>query len=370
MNIQGALQFSGLYFIIFFLSLLFDAFHTMHVKSKRIYLFITLGVFMTMSMFRADHVGNDTIHYIALYKQVAANDYTYIQNSITEKGYLLYDYIIARVFDNYQYIFIISSLFIYYAIYRFLMKYNSAPGAFICIFLGMNVFDFFLSTQRQGIAIAILLFAMEAAFEKKLIRFLLLVLVAIQFHYSSILFLFIYPLINSKIKKNNIKVIIIGITAFCMLFFNKILELLLVAFPKYRYYEGGALFDGEPRLAIILKISVYVLLLSMTYVYSNSVENRESNNPQADTQYKLFNTIALINICLFAVSSQATALARFCPILNIFPIINYSNALGRMEKKGRFISAFLTAIAFYMYGLVIVLLKTPDWVTTFPFKFA
>lgn len=369
MNIDGAIHFSGLYFFSFFISLLFDSFHKMDARKEKIYLTITLVPLMIMSMFRAENVGNDTWHYIQLYKQVQAHDFSYIQNSITEKGYLLYDYIIARCFDNYQFIFIISSLLIYISIYFFLMKYIQAPGAFMCIFIGMNMFDFFLSTQRQGIAIAILIFAFDAACEKKLIKFLILNALAFQFHYSSIVFLLMYPLINAKIKKNGLKIIIVGVTSGFLMFFNKILSLLLTLFPKYRYYEGGALFDGEPRLAVVMKISVYVLLLIMTYVFANSEENHEEHSVREDNQYKLFNMIALINICLFAISSQATALARFCPILNIYPISNYSNVLGRVDKKSRMISAIITGFAFYIYGLVIVLLKTPTWITTYPFKF-
>lgn len=369
MNIQGALQYSGLYLIIFFLSLLFNAFHTMDKRKKRNYLIISLTPLMLMSMFRAEHVGNDTWNYIELYKMVAANDFSYIQNSITEKGYLLYDYIIFRYFNHYQFIFIISSFFIYSSIYFFLMKYIQAPGAFMCIFIGMNMFDFFLSTQRQGIAIAILIYAIDAAFEKKLFKFLIFVAVAFLFHYSSIVFLFIYPLVNTRIQKQSIKVIVVAVTALLLLFFNRILSLLLIAFPKYRYYEGGALFDGEPRLAIVLKISVYMLLLIVTNMYVNMEDKNKQDCIQGSSQYKFFNTLALINICLFAVSSQATALARFCSLFNIYPISNYSNALGRVERKSRMILSILTGVAFYIYGLVIILLKTPTWITTYPFEF-
>ena len=371
MNTSGALQYSGLYFLIFMLSLLFDAFHIMAPKKKRMYLFVTLGIFMTMSMFRASNVGNDTNDYIALYNQVANQGIPYIKTSITEKGYLLYDYVIALIFNEYQYIFIFSSLFIYISLYHFLMKYCNSPGIFVCMFLGLNMLDFFLSTQRQGIAIAIMLFAIDAAFEKKLGKFILLIVIAIQFHYSSIIFFTVYPLINVNISRKSIKVFLIGATGFCMLFFNRLLSVLLMIFPKYSYYEGGALFDGEPRLAIILKVCVYSLILIVSYLFVNS-RNPEYKNKKDDKdvlQFNAFNILSLLNICLFLISSKATALARFCSIFNIYPVTNYSNEMCKTDRKTHCLSVIFTALPFYCYGLIIVLLKTPDWCTTFPFEF-
>ena len=371
MNTQGAIQYTVLYSVIFLLSLFFDAFHEMDLKKKRVYLFSTLGLFMIMSMFRASNIGNDTDDYIALYKQVANQGIPYIKASITEKGYLLYDFVVASVFNEYQYIFIISSLFIYISLYCFLMKRCSSPGTFVCMFLGLNMLDFFLSTQRQGIAIAIMLFAIDAAFEKKLLRFLLLIIIAIQFHYSSIVFFIVYPLVNTNIQRKSIKTLLIVATGFCMLFFNKILSILLLLFPKYSYYEGGALFDGEPRLAIILKVSVYSLILIMTNLFVNS-RTQDYMNKEDDKgtiQFNTFNILSLLNICLFLISSKATALARFCSIFNIYPVTNYSNEMCKIDRKTHCLSVIITALPFYCYGLIIVLLKTPDWGTTFPFEF-
>lgn len=371
MNTQGAIQYTGLYFLIFLLSIIFDAFHVMMPRKKRLYLFSSLGIFMVMSMFRASNIGNDTDNYIALYKQVANQGIPYIKTSITEKGYLLYDYVIASILNDYQYIFIISSLFIYISLYCFLMKRCSSPGTFVCMFLGLNMFDFFFSTQRQGIAIAIMFFAIDAALEKKLFKFLILIVIAIQFHYSSIIFFITYPLINANIQKKSIRTTLIAVTGICMLFFNKLLSVLLMLFPKYSYYEGGSLFDGEPRMAIILKVSVYSLILMMTYLFKNSRSSDYANNEddKEKLQINTFNILSLLNICLFLISSKATALARFCSIFNIYPVTNYSNEICKIDRKSHFFSIAVTTFAFYCYGLIIVLFKTPDWITTYPYKF-
>ena len=333
----------------------------METSKKKAYLIIVLGIFASMSMFRAPEVGNDTKNYIALYNRIANSDIiSYISNSDIEPGYLLYDWIIAKAFHDYQYIFIVSSIFIYYSYYIFINKWVSAPGIFVCLFIGMNSFDFNLSTQRQAISIALLLFAFDYCYKRKLFPFLLITGLAVSFHFSSIIYLFIYPLLGVKeYTKKATAYIFIG-SGVVVVAFDKVLELALRLFPKYHYYDGGALFDGKARLALILQLVVKLLII----VISDMLLSHEQKKEKNDIAMKV---LSFIGISITVVSMQATALARFSNTFGIYPLSRYSNSVGYAKSKDRRIVILASLILFYAYGLVIVLLKTPEWFTTYPF---
>lgn len=361
-NYQGALHYTILYGMILFISLLFNAFREMETSKKKVYLIITLGILAFMSMFHASNVGNDTQNYIALYIRISnSNIFSYISNSDIEPGYLLYDWMISKVFRDYQYIFIISGLFIYYSYYRFINQWVSAPGLFVCLFIGMNSFDFNLSTQRQAISIALLLYAFDYCYNRKLFPFLLITGLAISFHYSSIIFLFIYPLLGvKKYTKKATFFILVG-SGVIVAAFDKMLEFALRLFPKYHYYDGGALFDGKARLALILQLVVKLLIIAVSDLLLSSKQKQEKN----DIVMKI---LSFIGISITVVSMQATALARFSNTFGIYPLSRYSNSIGyTREEKNRQIVVFTSLILFYAYGLIIVLLKTPEWFTTYPF---
>lgn len=360
-NYQGALHYSILYGIIALISLVFNAFREMETSKKKVYLIVTLGILALMSMFRSPNVGNDTQNYIALYNRVANSDIiSYISNSDTEPGYLLYDWIIAKVFHNYQYVFIISSMFIYYSYYMFINKWVSAPGIFVCLFIGMNSFDFNLSTQRQAISIALLLFAFDYCYKRKLLPFLIITGLAISFHFSSIIYLLIYPLLGVKEYTKKATVYIFIGSGVIVVAFDKVLEFALRLFPKYHYYDGGALFDGKARLALILQLVVKLLIIAV----SDMLLSREYKKEKNDYVMKV---LSFIGISITVVSMQATALARFSNTFGIYPLSRYSNSVGYARLEDRRMVIFASLILFYAYGLVIVLLKTPEWFTTYPF---
>lgn len=373
MNLSGCLHYSLLAGYEAILPILFSAFYRMdhRPKKKLIYLFLALGVMAFLTMFRDGSVGNDTANYIAMFRRVSYSDpIAYIRNSITEPGFLCYVWVLTQISSNPQILLIVSGLFIYLSIGRFLYKYVEAPGVVCFAMVTLMKFDFFMSAERQALSIAILLWSYGFLIEKKAIKFLIVSLIAVSFHYSSIMFIVTYFLLYSKLlqsikldKKFYIKWIL-GLTT-VMLFFQGILDVLLSLFPKYAYYKGTILLDGEPRLALILQGLVAITLFVTSMALISYEDKVKINN-------RILAFFSIVNISLVLIATNATALNRLCATYTLFPIMQYSVALSSykaMYRSNHLILLLLTLFFFFLYGFIIVALRTPEWYTTYPYKF-
>ncbi len=366
MNFIGAVNFLGLYFITSIFSLLFEAYGVMDSKRKKNYLICFFGFLAFIAAFRMDCVGNDTSSYVAHFTTIASysNLFECIKQDGMEPGFVTYCWLLSRLNNNPQILLIVTSIIIYTSIGLFTYKYVKNVGLFCCLFLGIMQFDFFMSAMRQAIAVAIILYAFDFILKNKTIKFIIGGILATTFHYSSILFLLIYPFINkNKIKQNSTlnKMITFGIIIIIGFFFNKVISLILIIFPKYGYYMRAKTFDGVPRIALIMRILVYGLLFLVPKILYNK-----------DNEYNKFNIIgsrlSYTNICILVIAMNAVALSRFSNTFSFFATMYFSNRVTTMNIYDRKIMILFTLMAFAMYGFIIILLKTPDWVTTYPIK--
>lgn len=95
---------------------------------------------------------------------------------------MLFTYVLTRLFSSRQCVLIAEGAIVYLSLARWLNKWCKAPGLFVCLIVEMLEIDGWMSIQRQALAMAILFFAYDVLIEKKLLRFVVLVILAAQFH--------------------------------------------------------------------------------------------------------------------------------------------------------------------------------------------
>ena len=367
--VAAALHYSVLFWLMVVIAGLFLAFGKIEGKKKKRYIFVVSTILFVLMAFRGTYMGNDTKTYITIFNKIAvySNPFDYIRSSGMESGYLLYCWVLSRISRDARILFVVTAAVVMGSVGRFAYKYVDNVGMFYCLFVGMLQFDFFLSIMRQSVAVAILLYAVDYLQERRLIPYYVLSLLAVSFHNSSILFLLIYPLFSAKsLKKEHglLSNMIMFSAAFVGgFFFDPIFKLVLRWFPKYSYYIGSARVDGEPRLAIFLKLLVFFLLL----VVARVVRKIPARNPKRE---KAERQMALLNLLVIVVASNATVLMRFSSLFALYTNAHYSNSVGRMRPRSpdKIWLTTLTLLAFYVYGLVLVVLKTPEWQTTYPIQ--
>lgn len=368
-NYIAAMSYIRFYFLIVFLALLFGAFGEMKRNKKKNYVTLTFLIFFIVMAFRSEYMGNDTTSYIALFKRISTikSPQEFINISDVEAGYIRYCWLISRFWGE-RALFVISSAIVNFSVGRFVYKYVKYPGIFCCLFVGIMQFDFFLSAMRQSLSVALLLFAFDKIVENKKISFFILWYIAFQFHNSAIIFILIAPFIfktkQEKLSTNLGLYFFLFITVFIASFmFDNVFEKILSIFPKYNYYINTELTDGETRIAVYLKIIVFALLLFVPKIYKYNLIK----------DIKIYNygeKLSIINMSIMIVALNATALMRFTGTFGVFAIMQFSNSYEKATNEDKKILTVLSVLCFFVYGLVLVVLKTPEWQTTYPIIFS
>lgn len=364
-NFDAALHFTILYGALVAFSFFSGAFGFMQPKKKKRYLVLVFFVLGTIMAFRSPNVGNDTLSYIGQFNTIIShnNPFDAIKASSAESGYVLYNWILGQIYPNARILFLISAIIICSSFGCFLHKHCENPGIFCCLLVGLLLFDFLLSVARQALAVAVLLFAIDAMIEKKTIKYYILTTLAVLFHNSSLIFFAIYPVyffIEKQGKYKSVSVAIVFFFACVFAFFYEFfISLLVRILPKYEYYLGGATLDGDPRLAIAMKIAVYAIL----YFAPQILRRTEKARSNVESVSSFF---AVANILLLFAAVRTSVLTRIATSFIPFCILQFANCVQKFSANNRKILTIMTCIAFYAYGLTVVILRTPQWQTTYP----
>ena len=208
--------------------------------------------------------------------------------------------------------------------------------------------------------------------EKKLLRFVVLVILAAQFHAVAYVFLLTWPMlwwfeehrVNSLKKKWKFERLMAVCAVGIVLLMWPMINFLLRMFPKYQYYVAGAYMDGQARLAIVLKIIVYALMLMVP----RWIKNQKWEAGQSVVELSLYR-MALVNIVILIAANQATILTRFSGIFSVYAVAEFSEQASKLKRgKNRKIVTVAALILFALYGVIITIYRTPEWQTTYPFE--
>ena len=188
--------------LIFLLFIIFKKYQKEHsIGLCIIYFFILTFI----SGCRASTVGTDTQAYLNLF--LINNDYLY--------GYanqeILFKYlckIIGYFTADPQWLLIVCAAITTFGVIFF--SYHNSKNIALSIFLYIALYFYFFSMNgvRQFVAIGILLVASEFARRRKIIPFVLLIVIAVGFHNTSVFGIVIWWIYNPNLKKRNICLIL------------------------------------------------------------------------------------------------------------------------------------------------------------------
>lgn len=352
------------YFITIYL--LFVAIITNTIKNQekknKVTVILGFGMLAFFAMFHSDTVGNDTPTYIIAFETARDSG---ISNSYWgfEIGFILLLRTLSYISSSPQILFITVGAFSYYSFGRFVLKYSKIPWLSIYLFFTLGFFDFSLSGIRQLISIAILLLAFDFIIEEQPKKFIVTVIIAALFHNGAWAFLFAYLISRFESKKQYLIILSIA-TLIVQIIFNKVFELLLIIFPKYNYYIGDTYTDGITRIATILKTAVLLVMIIMSIFSSNGNEIAEQKID------KIMFCYCVTAIAIMILSTNAVAIERSALIYNLFSIVYYPNIIKKFRNRNdKVIVISLSIVLFFAYIWVIQVYRTPEWQTTYPYKF-
>ncbi len=165
--------------------------------------------------------------------------------------------------DDYQMYIIITAALMLIVYAHFITRYSTSPIQSFCYFWGLLLFLFIFSGLKQSFAMTILLLAFDAVVDRKPIRFILLVLIASQFHFPALIFMPAYWVAKMHPGRYFI-VLLAGMLVLTYLFRDQLLTIMMRAYEddtgEQTYSLAGSRFLSTKAL-IMLVIVVAALIL-------------------------------------------------------------------------------------------------------------
>ena len=181
------------------------------------------------------------------------------------------------------------------------IKYSTDASLTIALFVMTSNFAMMFSGLRQAIAISLSFVAFEFVRKKKLLPFLAITFLAILFHTSAFMILFMYPLYHLRITRSWM-LIIVPLLGLLFVFNAPIFNYLTAIMSRFTDYEAGISSTGAYTMLIL-----YGLLAVFAYVVPD--ERALAADPDA---------IGLRNFLLMSV-----ALQMFAPLHTLAMRMNY-----------------------------------------------
>ena len=329
-------------------------------QAKKISLIISFFAILLVCVLRAHTVGRDILGYKTMYDSYARIS-TISQMDLywTEPGYELLEMVCKhylrldwQVFMGIIYTYCMISYFLF--IKRYSEDYSLSLLTYVCF----SFFVFDLSAIRNMMGLATCLWAypfIEKKNIKSFILFLLVVLVAVQFHLSAYMFLLIYVI--TVIPFNRLtSIFYLFAPIFIFAFRSSIMSFVIATFKEHSVDQGISLGGNAIFYLIVLLFGVYEW-----YLEQNGKPDRYSLHDRslptcasaAQNQQMMFNyplKIFYFSSVMMIFVGENT-LVRVAQYGLIFMIILLPNMVSRLQEKDRVLvkGIAISFLIFYFY---------------------
>ena len=277
-----------------------------------------------------------------------------------EKLYVLINQFLRLLDAPYQLLFaLIAFLEIYFLVLTFEKENVNVFWGFILFFL--IYINLYLNLSRQAIAMSFILFSIYFFSKKKYLSWIIISLIATGFHVSSVLSIFLIPVLNITKKIKIPKFIYYLIICILILFFDRLFDLIIDVFLM-----PLSLVFGE-KLKIVTKVLdrkiplgsgmgvrlrgiAYMCLLPLLLDYKNQ---NEKNN--------LYFTIfyfGLVGEFLSSVNMNLTRVFYYYSLLHLIILPTVLININRKNLK----KLKIKEILFLMGLFFIFVLAVPKWI--------
>ena len=272
------------------------------------YILLILTLTMPVAMRRTF---NDTSTYIRNF--YAAKPLSVLLNSGTlhilrNPLFQIYEALIRSFTSNESVFFTISALFVQYSYVRFIRRHSPSLLMGIGLYLFLGTYVFSLAAMKQTIAMAVLLYAVEALMERRNRRFYLLVFVAMLFHTYSLMFV-ILPLFTVKPWSARTFLLLAGIL-FIMANFNTVLE----GFIELANESGKNVSSEEIIGATAInpiRVAVYAVPSVFALVFRRYIFVGEGDREHNILVNMAFLTVAIMSVGLVNAANMFARMGQY-----------------------------------------------------------
>jgi len=311
-------------------------------------LFLSFAINSLLIGLRGQTVGVDTAYYVSFYNIATRFNFNNLFNNIYEPGFVYLSYLLRSVNASIVIFLIVCSsitmalFYIFYYPEKQLLSYG-------IIFAYCTGFIFFMMNgMRQAIAVMIFSLSIKYIRNKNPVKYCLVIFLAFLFHYSAILLLPLYFIIQ-KLVNINYKtwaiIIIISIfinpSSFIYSFANR-----LTFLPKDYSHYINILGLQQSKFGLGFIFHIFTSIFSL--YYASRIPN--------DKYYKTIYTLYFIGIALMNMTYQSQIFQRFNVYFMFFQIPSLSYICYYLRKHNFLIQYYFIIILFlfdFIYRIIV-----------------
>lgn len=305
-----------------------------HTAGCKFLFILATGILILVAGLRY-RVGTDYWQYTSLY-------YKYVQNiresikSVDEPGINIISWISSKIYNDYATMFFLSSLITIALMMRTIYKNTQHLLFATFIFIFMGVWHGSFNGVRQYLACAVLFCGIKYLEEKKLWKYLIIVLIAFCFHVSAIVMIIPFFFVHRDAKIKNLMLLLIG-TVVVLFSYETVFE--MVGLLK----DDGSTFtsDYATRSVNIFRILVHcapaVLALILYY-----------NKERTDKENFYINLLFIDAVAMVATSNSAY-LTRIAIYTSIYTVIALPNLIKLKDKNFEMVLKCLIIILYFVF---------------------
>lgn len=182
-----------LIFILLLVGSFLEVFDSKRKKAARIIYYYTLSILFLLSFLRWER-GTDWSGYYDYFSNIYDLDFS---NNF-ENGFILLNYCIHSLFNNYTILLFVLAAIQYFYLSKAIGYLSIYPVMSLLCYLSVTKGGIFF--VRQYIALAILMYSIKYVIEKKIYKFIFAVIIACMIHRTALLFLPVYFFFYRNIK--------------------------------------------------------------------------------------------------------------------------------------------------------------------------
>lgn len=327
------------------------------IKGDRIAGMIACGILLFFMALRAESVGVDTQYYCNVYRQFADIPWTDVltaelygdalRDSFTlnfELGYRLLNKLLSCFFAAPQTIIVVNSILIIGLLYRFVRRDSPMILLSLWLYLTLGIYQTEMNVSRNAIAILICYLAFQWIQQKKLLLFVLCVLLATTVHQTALFFLPTYWLVNYiRLTGRKMVVLVLGFSL-VGLNMERIGTFLQQVLPnRYARYFSGEAFSISSILVGAFSLALFLLV----YLFLRAEERTKM-----ECQYRIGNWMFILNLCFFGVNLGVEAGARLAALFGPYMICFVPQMLTCIEdpQRKKIAAQWVVVISFVQFA--------------------
>lgn len=183
------------------------------VKNKKIFVsIICLQMFLLLILFeetlRVDFKGYfngfneiSTYSFGEMIGKINIFGYPEIKMLKCESGWMVLNWLVAKLGFDFQGFLILHSAFCISAVGVFVYRYSEKPWLSLALFIALGFYKYIFGILRQFMALCLFLYAIPYIKEKKIGKFLLIIVLNFLIHRASLIYVILYVICQIKISK-------------------------------------------------------------------------------------------------------------------------------------------------------------------------